>query len=110
MFQVFLDDEAAHRVADQYGGLVQPVDNGLDVFDVIGNRISVDMFASATAAMATQRQCVAWVPRFGEKGHEGFGPHPASGEGAVDEQQRLPGGFAGGEAGEDFDAFDDLSF
>jgi pimeloyl-ACP methyl ester carboxylesterase len=107
---VFLDDEAAHRVADQDWRLIQPVDHRFDVIDIVADRVPVDLFAPRAAAMAAQGEGVAGIARLGQKGHEGFRPHPAAGEGAMHEKQGRLAGLAAGQAGENFKAVDDLCF
>ncbi|MPN23957.1 hypothetical protein SDC9_171350 [bioreactor metagenome] len=97
-------------MADQDGLFPQPVDHGLQVVHVIGDRVPVDLFPTFAATVAAQGEGVAGVAGLGQKGHEGIGPHPAAGKGTVHEQQGRLAGFAAGLAGEDLEACDDLSF
>ena len=65
---------------------------------------------SVAAAMSAQGKGVAGVTGFSEEGHEGVGPHPAAGEGAVDEEQGRAAGFACRQAGKDLQAGDFFGF
>ena len=50
------------------------------------------------------------IAGFGEEGHEGLGPHPATGKGAMNEKQRRAIGLARRQAGENLQAVDFFGF
>lgn len=73
--------------------LAQPIDDLLHVCHVIGDGMPVDVFVPVTAAVAPQGDGVAGETGGGKLRQEGIGPHPGSGESAMDEEQ---GSGAGG--------------
>ena len=74
------------------------------------NPIAPHITDQGAATVATQGKGVAGVTRLGEERHEGFRPHPAAGEGTMNEKEGRLAGLATGQAGENFKAVDNLCF
>ena len=104
--EVLLDNEATHRVPNQDRLFPQPIDHRRQIVDVIGDRMPVEALATVAARVSAQGERVARKACLGQKGHEGVGPHPAAGKGAMDEKQRRAIRLVRWQAGEKLDAAD----
>ena len=92
-FEIFLDDESAHRMADEDGRRLERARHLLHVRDVIGDATAADL-AFATGVSA-QTECGGAVAVVREEREEGFIPAPGAMPHAVDEEE-------GGGVGEGF--------
>ena len=94
--QIFLRDEAAHRMRDDDRRRIELIRNLLHVRDIVRDRIPAQAFATFAASVSAQAESSTVISVGGEEGQEVLIPAPGSMPFAMHKEQRRPFGFAVG--------------